>query len=506
MDIINNVLYGFSIGLQPLNLLFCFFGVLLGTLIGVLPGIGPVGAISILLPATFHMSPTSAIILLGGIYYGAMYGGSTTSILVNIPGEAASVVTCLDGYEMAKRGRAGSALGVAAFGSFIAGTLGLFGLMFFAAPLAKTALKFGYPEYFAITLLGLTLIIYMAQGSLLKGLMMGLLGIILSCVGIDPVLGSGRMTFDVMDLADGIGMVPLAMGLFGISEALVNIDEQAGRTILKTKIKNLFPSFSDWQMSRGPILRGSVLGFLLGVLPGGGPVIASFISYGLEKRLSRQPERFGKGAIEGVAGPEAANNSATSGALVPLFTLGIPANIVIALLMGALVIHGMRPGPSFIKDHPDIFWGVLSSMYIGNVMLLVLNLPLVPMWVQVLRVPYRILFPLILLFCLIGAYALNNNIFDIFTMVIFGLIGYLFRRFGFEGAPLILAFVLGPILELSLRQSLMLSRGSFTIFFTRPISACAVIIAFLVLGSSLVTTRLRRRKERVADPGTGEAP
>jgi len=486
MDILQNICYGFSIGLQPTNILFCFVGVVLGTLVGVLPGIGPVGAIAILLPATFRMSPTSAIIMLAGIYYGSMYGGSTTSILVNIPGEAASVVTCLDGYEMAKRGRAGPALGMAAFASFIAGTLGLIGLMFFSVPLAQLALKFGYPEYFAIILLGLTLVVYLAQGSVLKGLMMGVLGVILSSVGIDPVLGSPRMTFDLMELADGIGVVPIAMGLFGIAEVLVNLEEVADREILKVKLRDFFPGVSDWKQSNGAILRGSVLGFFLGVLPGGGPVIASFAAYGIEKRVSRHPERFGKGAIEGVAGPEAANNSASSGAFVPLFTLGIPANIVMALLFGALIIHGLHPGPFFIRDHPDIFWGVISSMYIGNILLLILNLPLVPLWVQVLKVPYRILFPLILLFCLIGSYAINNSVFDALVMITFGLVGYLFRKFDYEGAPLILAFVLGPLLELSLRQSLLRSKGSFLVFFTRPISAVCIVLAILIFSTSLL--------------------
>jgi len=486
LEILQNISYGFSIGLQPTHLLFCFIGCLLGTLIGVLPGIGPVGAISMLLPATFHMSPTAAIIMLAGIYYGSMYGGSTTSILVNIPGEAASVVTCLDGYEMAKQGRAGPALGIAAFGSFVAGTLGLIGLMLFSVPLAALALKVGYPDYFAILLLGMTMIIYMTQGSILKGIMMGVLGVILSSVGIDPVLGFARMTFNRVELADGFSVVPIAMGLFGVSEVLLNIETSFRHEILKTNIKDLFPGRSDWNRAKGPILRGSLLGFVLGILPGGGPVIASFVSYGMEKRFSKEPERFGKGAIEGVAGPEAANNSATSGAFVPLFTLGIPANLVMALLLGALVVHGMRPGPFFINEHPDIFWGVLSSMYLGNLMLLILNLPLVPLWVQVLKIPYRILFPLILLFCLIGAYAINNSIFDVVVMITFGLTGYLFKKFNFEGAPLILAFVLGPILELSLRQSLIISKGSFLIFFKRPISAFAVILACAIIAASFL--------------------
>ena len=467
----------------------------MGTLVGVLPGIGPIGAISILLPATFRMSPIPAIIMLAGIYYGAMYGGSTTSILVNIPGEAASVITCLDGYQMAKQGRAGAALGISAFGSFIAGTLGIIGLMIFAAPLARFALKFGPPEYFGVILLGLTLLMYLSHGSIIKALMMGMLGIILSCVGIDHIHGTSRMTFNLLQLWDGIDMVPLAMGLFGISEILVNIEESGTPEILKTKIKNLFPSLSDWAQSKGPILRGSVLGFCLGILPGGGAVISSFVSYALEKRLSKEPERFGKGAIEGVAGPESANNAASAGAFVPLFTLGIPANIVMALLFGALVIHGMRPGPFLIKDHPDLFWGVISSMYMGNVMLLVLNLPLIPLWVQILKIPYRILFPLILLFCIIGAYSLKSSGFEVLLMFIFGGVGYLFRKFDYEPAPLLLAFVLGPMFETNLRQSLTLSKGSFSIFFTRPIAAVAIVLAIILLVTSFIPYIAKAREK-----------
>ena len=496
MDVFQSLFYGFSIGLQPANLLFCFLGVLMGTLVGVLPGLGPMGAIAILLPATFRMSPVTAIIMLAGIYYGAMYGGSTTSVLVNIPGEAASVVTCLDGHEMAKGGRAGAALGVAAFGSFIAGTLGLLGLMLFAAPLSRFGLRFGPPEYFGVIFLGLTLIVYLSQGSVLRSLIMGGVGLILSCVGLDRITGSTRMTFDMLELWNGIDMVALGMGLFGISEILITLEESASPEILKAEIKNLLPNRSDWKQARGPILRGSVLGFFLGILPGGGAVISSFLSYGLEKRLSGTPERFGKGAIEGIAGPEAANNAATSGAFVPFLTLGIPPNVVMALLFGALLIHGIRPGPFLLKDHPDLFWGLISSMYIGNVMLLVLNLPLIPVWVQVLKIPYRILFPLILLFCIIGSYSLNNNPFDVLVMVFFGILGYLFRKFGYEAAPLILAFVLGPMLELNLRQSLLVSHGSLMIFFTRPISAVAILVAVALFLTSFLPYFKKGEKRR----------
>lgn len=497
MDILYSLFYGFSIGLEPTNLLFCFLGVLLGTLVGVLPGIGPIGAISILLPATFRMTPVSAIIMLAGIYYGAMYGGSTTSILVNIPGEAASVVTCLDGHEMAKQGRAGPALGIAAFGSFIAGTLGLIGLMLFANPLAEAALSFGSPEYFALIVLGLTLVAYLSHGSVLKALMMATFGLILGCIGLDPIYASPRMTFDIMQLWDGIDMVPVAMGLFGISEILINIEQTSNPEILKTKIKNLFPTVADWMEAKGAILRGSILGFFLGILPGGGVVVSSFVSYGIEKRISKHPEKFGKGAIAGVAGPEAANNAAASGAFVPLFALGIPTHVSMALLFGALLIHGMRPGPLLMQDHPEIFWGVVSSMYLGNAMLLVLNLPLIPLWVQILKVPYRILFPLILLFCLLGAYSLKNSTFDMLIMAIFGILGYLFRKFEYEGAPLTLAFVLGPLFELNLRQSLLFSKGSFLIFFTRPISAVAVSLAIILSLTPIISHFLKSHHKSV---------
>jgi putative tricarboxylic transport membrane protein len=495
LDILNNLFQGFHIVFQPNNILFCFLGVLMGTLVGVLPGLGPTGAISILLPVTFRMSPTSAIIMLAGIYYGAMYGGSTTSILVNIPGEAASVVTCLDGYEMAKKGKAGAALGISAFGSFIAGTLGVIGLMIFAAPLAEFALRFGPPEYFAVVLLGLTLITHLSSGSIIKALIMGILGLILSNIGLDPIYGSPRNTFNILELGDGIAMVPMAMGLFGVSEILINIEQTVVSDILKTKIKGVFPTLLDWMHSIGAILRGSILGFLLGILPGGGAVIASFVSYGMEKRISKNPETFGKGAIAGVAGPESANNSAAAGAFIPLFTLGIPANVVMALLFGALVIHGIRPGPFFIKEHPDIFWGVISSMYVGNVMLLVLNLPLIPIWIKLLKVPYKILFPLILLFCIIGSYSINNSLFDVLVMIIFGTAGYFFRKFEYECAPLILAFILGPLLELNLRQSLLYSKGSLLIFFSSPISMVVIIFSIILFVSPFILHFTKAKKK-----------
>ena len=493
MDIFSGILGGFAASLSLANLLYCFIGVFIGTLIGVLPGIGPVGTISLLLPATFHVEPVSAIIMLAGIYYGAMYGGSTTSILVNIPGEAASVVTCLDGYQMARKGRAGAALGISAFGSFIAGTLGVIGLMFLALPLAKLALKFGPPEYFSLMCVGLTILTYLARGSMLKALSMALVGLLLSFVGIDAITGLPRFTMDVVPLMDGIGLVPIAMGIFGIAEVLINLEEVLRREVFETKIKGLFPNREEWKRSKGSILRGTIIGFFLGVLPGGGAAISSFISYGVEKKLSRYPEKFGTGVIEGVAGPESANNAAVGGAFIPLFTLGIPANVVMAVLLGALMIHGMIPGPMLLRDHPQIFWGTVTSMYMGNAFLLLLNLPLIGIWVKILKVPYRILSPLIILFCLIGAYSLNSNTFDILVMLIFGLAGYLMRKFGYEGAPLLLAYVLGPMMEQALRQSLLISYGSFTIFFTRPISAVALGLAIAMIASYFFPFFKKRR-------------
>jgi putative tricarboxylic transport membrane protein len=500
LDTLSSLLYGFSIALQPENLFFCLVGSVLGTLVGVLPGIGPPGAIAILLPVTFKISTTGSIIMLAGIYYGAMYGGSTTSILVNIPGEAASVITCVDGYQMALQGRAGPALGISAFGSFIAGTIGVVGLMLFAAPLSKAALKFGPHEYFSLIILGLTFVTYLSHGSMLKAIMMCCFGLVLSNIGLDPITSTPRITFDIPELFDGIGIAPVAMGLFGVGEVLLNLERTLTTEILKTKVKNLFPSKLDWIESKWALVRGTLVGFFLGILPGGGHVVASFLSYGLEKRISKHPETFGKGAIEGVAAPESANNSAASSSFIPLLTLGIPPNVTLSILFGAFLIHGITPGPFLIRDHPDVFWGVLSSMYVGNVMLLVLNLPLIPMWVQVLKIPGRTLYPLILLFCLIGAYSMNNSVFDAFVMIIFGVAGYLFRKFDFEGAPLVLAFVLGPLLDMNLRQALLISGGSFIDFFTRPISAATLGLAILLSVSAtlpFVKRRLQQYRESV---------
>ena len=499
METLSSLQYGFSIALQPENLLFCLVGSFLGTLVGVLPGIGPVGAIAILLPVTFKISTTGAIIMLAGLYYGAMYGGSTTSVLVNIPGEAASVITCMDGHQMALQGRAGPALGIAAFGSFIAGTLGIIGLMFFANPLSRFALEFGPHEYFSLIILGLTFVTYLSHGSMLKAVMMACFGLMISNIGLDPITSTPRVTFGFLELFEGLGIAPVAMGLFGVGEVLVNLERRVPRKIVQAKIRQMFPSRLDWIASKWALARGTVVGFLLGILPGGGPVLASFLSYGIEKRVSKRPQKFGTGAIEGVAGPESANNAAASSSFIPLLTLGIPPNPSLAILFGAFLIHGITPGPLLLSENPDVFWGVLSSMYVGNIMLLILNLPLIPMWVQVLKVPARYLHPLILMFCLIGAYSLNNNVFDVFVMIIFGIVGYLFRKFDYEGAPLVLAFVLGPILDLNLRQALLVSYGGFADFFTRPISGVTLGLAMALMISSLFPFIIKKLQAYRAD-------
>jgi putative tricarboxylic transport membrane protein len=485
MDYLGGILSGFALVFQPGNFLYCFLGVFIGTLVGVLPGIGPIGAMSILLPTTYGMSPVAAVIMFAGIFYGAMYGGSTTSILVNIPGEAASVVTCLDGYQMAKRGRAGPALGIAAFGSFIGGTFSIIALMFFVFPLANAALRFGPPEYFSIIFMSMMVVIYLARGSALKAVVMMFFGLIIATIGVDIFSGVQRFTFHTDTLQDGVGLVPLAMGLFGISEVLSNIEGELNteKHILKTKIAHLFPTRHDWKRSIGPISRGSILGFFLGLLPGGGALLSSFFSYAIEKKLSKHPEEFGQGAIEGVAGPETANNAGAGGAFVPMLSLGIPSNVVMAILLGALMIHGVAPGPNLLTKHPEIFWGTIASMYLGNVMLLILNLPLVGMWVQVLKIPYRVLMPLVLIFCLIGAYSLNNNPMEVILMIVFGIVGYVLRKFEYEEAPLVLAFILGPMMETNFRQSMIISGGSLAIFVTRPICAVAMVLSALLLVS-----------------------
>lgn len=497
MELLHDLAIGLGVALQPMNLLYCFLGVFVGTLIGVLPGIGPVAAMALLLPVTYSITPAAAIIMLAGIYYGSMYGGSTTAILVNIPGEASSVVTCLDGYQMARQGRAGPALGMAAFASFIAGTIAIIGLTLLAPTLARWAVKFGPAEYFSLMVLGLCILAYLSHGSLLKALVMATLGLVLGLVGIDSINAAMRLTLGRMELIDGIGLVPIVMGLFGVAEILSNLEKPPQREIFATRIANLLPDRKDWKQSSGPIARGSVLGFILGILPGGGSVIGSFLSYAVEKRISRTPERFGKGAIEGVAGPESANNAAAGGAFIPLLTLGIPPNVVMALLLGAFVIHGVQPGPLLMTQSPGLFWGVVASMYIGNLMLLVLNLPLIGMWVRVLKVPYRLLFPFILLFSIVGVYAVSGAIFDVYLMLGFGVLGYLMRKFGYEPAPLVLAFVLGPMMENNLRKSLILSQGDFSIFVSRPISLACLVLAALLLLSALLPW-LNAKRKRIA--------
>jgi len=497
-DTLNLLAQGFGVALLPGNVMLCLVGAAVGTLVGVLPGLGPVATMALLLPLTYSMGPTGALIMFAGIYYGAMYGGSTTSILLNIPGEAASVITCLDGHEMARQGRAGPALGMAAFGSFIAGTVSVLGLTLIAAPLAQFALRFSYPEYVALMLLGLLLVVFLASGSLLKAFVMLGAGLLLSTVGQDVVSGAFRFTFNAPTLMDGLDIGPMIMGLFGVSEVLSNIASPSERVLVQTRVRDLLPSREDWRRSAWPIGRGTVIGFLLGALPGGGAIVSSFASYAIEKRISKTPEIFGKGAIEGVAGPESANNAASVGSFVPLLTFGIPSNIVMAVVMGALMVHGVTPGPLLIKEHPDLFWGLIASMYLGNVMLLVLNLPMIAIWVQVLRIPYRVLFPVILIFCAVGSYSMNNAIFDVYMMTVFGVIGYLMKRYGYEPAVLVLAFVIGPIMEQSLRQSLLLGDGSFAIFVTRPIPVVLLTAGALLILSSAIPAIGRRRRAMVA--------
>ncbi len=506
MDILHSIMQGAHVAFQPVNLLFCFIGVLLGTLVGILPGLGPTAAIALLLPASFHIPPVATIIMLAGVYYGAMYGGSTTSILVNIPGEAASVITCLDGYQMARKGRAGPALGIAAFGSFIAGTLGIIGITLIAPPMARFALAFGPAEYFSLMLMGIVIIIYMSSGSILKDLMAAVFGLLLGTIGMDAISGTQRLTFGVLELADGIGFIPAVTGLFGVSEILTSVEKLVTVMPITEKVGDLLPTREDWKESWRPIIRGSVLGFFLGVLPGPAPIIATYSSYAMEKRLSKTPEKFGTGHIAGVAGPEAANNAASSGAMIPLFTLGIPSNSVIAVLMGAFMIHGLQPGPAFIAKYPDVFWATVVSMYAGNVMLLILNLPLISLWVKVLKVPYPILFPLILVFCLVGVYSLNFSLLETGLMTGFGFLGYFMRKFRFEMAPLVLALILGPLMENNLRIALLISRGDPLVFITRPLSAAFMAVAAALIFAAMIPGIQKRRTRLQEKIDGGECP
>lgn len=504
MGILESLALGFSVSLEPVNLVYCFLGVLLGTLVGVLPGLGSAATIALLLPVTYTMSTTSAIIMLAGIWYGSMYGGSTTSILLRVPGESASVMTCLDGFEMARRGRAGAALGIAAFGSFIAGTLGLVGLILLAPPLAEFALDFGPPEYFALTLLGLTLVSYLGTGSVPKALAMTALGLLLGAVGLDPVRSHARFTFGSLSLQGGIELIPMVMGLFGMSQVLHLIDRRPKleEEIVKTPdtLLALLPNRREWRDAIGAIGRGSLVGFLVGILPGAGGTISSYVAYAIERRRSPHPERFGRGAIEGVAAPESANNSATASGFIPLLTLGIPANVVMALMLGAFMLHGVTPGPALLTQKPDMFWGIITSMFVGNLMLLVLNLPLIGLFARLARMPVAYLIPLITVACVIGAYGVNNNPFDIFIMLGFGVFGYYAERFGYSLAPLVLAFVLGPLMEESLRQSLIISAGAFSIFVTRPISGTLLALAALMVMTPLARRLLGQRAARRVEP------
>jgi putative tricarboxylic transport membrane protein len=496
MEVFSGLLTGFQSLLDPSTLLYCFIGVFVGTLIGVLPGIGPIGAMSILLPTTFGLPPAASVIMLAGIYYGAMYGGSTTSILVNIPGEAASVITCLDGYQMARKGKAGPALGISALGSFIGGTFSIIVLMFLVFPLAEAAVKFGPAEFFALMFFGLIVLTYLARGSVLNAMLMVLLGLIIGTIGMEPISGVARFHFGSIALLDGVGIVPVAMGLFGITEVLESIETLIPRSILQTKIKNILPNRKEWKESAGPIARGSIIGFLCGILPGAGAVMSTFLSYTVEKKLSKHPEEFGKGAIAGVAGPETANNAAAGGAFVPMLALGIPPNPILGILLGALMVHGVSAGPLLMSQHPEIFWGVIASMYVGNIMLIFLNLPLIGMWVKVLKVPPKVLLPIILLCCLIGSYANSNNSTDIIIMIVFGILGYVLRKLKYELAPLIMALVLGPMVEMNFRMALSISNGSFSIFFQKPISLVFLTITALLLLSTGFST-YRKTKTRI---------
>jgi putative tricarboxylic transport membrane protein len=480
-EVLQNLGLGFSTALAPTNFFYALLGCFVGTLVGVLPGVGPLAGISLLLSTTYSLNPTSGLIFLAGIFYGAMYGGSTTSILMRIPGEAASIVTCIDGYAMARKGRAGSALAISAIGSFIAGTVGIVGLMFLAPPLARLALRFGPPEYFSLMFLGLLVLCYMTGGSMVKNVSMLAFGLFLGTIGMDPMTGYLRFSYGIVDLGDGIGVIPVAIGLFGIAEILATAGQKIRPEIIKPKLKDLTPSRQEFKDSIMPIFRGTFLGFIIGIIPGSAHVISTFISYAVERRVSKHPEKFGHGAIEGVAGPESANNSASSGALVPMLALGVPTGPIPAVLLAALMVHGITPGPLFIKEQPEIFWGLIASMYVGNLVLLLLNLPLVGIFVNFLRIPYKILYPMILMFCTIGVYAINTSFVDLGIMSIMGLLGYILRKFDFETAPVILGVVLAPIIEMSLRQTLTLSKGSYAILIQRPISMTFLGAALIII-------------------------
>ena len=494
MNLFDNLALGFSTALSLQNLLFCLFGVLVGTLVGVLPGISPLNTTAMLLPFTFGLAPTSAMIMLAGIYYGAQYGGSTTAILVNVPGEASAVVTCLDGYQMARQGRAGPALAIAAVGSFFAGCVATVVIAILSAPLATLALKFTAPEYFSLLIMGLIAAVVLAHGSPFKAIAMMLIGVLTGLVGIDVNTGVPRLTFGIPDIADGMDFVPVVVGLFGIGEVAANLEIPQDRSILSGKIKNLMPTWPDLKAAFPAILRGTCVGTMLGILPGGGATLPPFAAYALEKKVSRHPERFGTGVIEGVASPESANNAGAQTSFIPLLTMGIPTNPLMALMIGALMIHGVQPGPSMIREQATLYWGVVASMWIGNLMLVVINLPLVGMWVSVLKIPYRLLFPAIILFCCIGAYASSNSVFNVWLMLGWGALGYFFNKVGVHPAPMVLGFILGPMLEENLRRAMLLSGGDPMVFLHRPISATLLAVAVILL-AILIFPAIRRKRE-----------
>jgi putative tricarboxylic transport membrane protein len=496
MDLIANLATGFAVSLTPANLGFCFLGALIGTLVGVLPGIAPITTIAILLPFTFSLPPSSSLIMLAGIFYGAQYGGSTTAILVNVPGESSSIVTCLDGHQMAKQGRAGQALAIAAIASFVAGTIATIVIATASAPLTWLALKFNAAEYFSLMVLGLTGSVVLAHGAPDKAIAMVLVGLLLGLVGIDVNSGSPRMTMDLADLGDGIGFVPIAIGMFGIAELAVTLGKVQDRSLLKVKLKDMWPSRAEIRQCIPAMLRGTALGSILGVLPGGGAALSSFAAYGLEKKMSRNSAQFGRGAIEGVAAPEAANNAGAQTSFIPLLTLGIPGNAIMALMVGAMMIQGIQPGPQVIVNQPDLFWGVITSMWLGNVMLVVLNLPMIGLWVALLRVPFRLMFPAIVLFCCIGTYSAGNTVFDIWVMLLFGALGVFFYKVGAEPAPFVLGFVLGPMMEENFRRAMYISRGDPLVFVERPISALLLAMAVVLL-VILILPSIRAKREEV---------
>ncbi|HET7774406.1 MAG TPA: tripartite tricarboxylate transporter permease [Burkholderiaceae bacterium] len=496
MELLHNLALGFSTAFTLQNLLYAFLGCMIGTMIGVLPGLGPIATISMLLPATFVLPPTAALIMLAGIYYGAQYGGSTTSILVNIPGEASSVVTCIDGYQMARRGRAGPALATAALASFFAGTVATMAIAAFAPPLAELAFKFGAAEYFSLMVLGLVGAVALASGSLPKAVAMIVLGVLLGLIGTDVNSGVQRYTFDIQSLADGIGFVVIAMGVFGFAEVITNLEKKEAREVFTDQKLQIYPSKDDVKRAAMPTVRGTLLGSVLGLLPGGGASLASFGAYTLEKKISKNKHEFGKGAVEGVAAPESANNAAAQTNFIPLLTLGIPPNAVMALMVGAMTIHNIQPGPQVMTSNPELFWGLIASMWIGNAMLVILNLPLIGIWVRLLKVPYRFLYPAILTFCCIGVYTVNNNVFDVFVTAVFGFIGYVFIKLKCEPAPLLLGFILGPMMEENFRRALLLSRGDFSTFVTRPLSATLLLLA-VVLVLLVTLPAIKSRREEV---------